>query len=242
MASIDNRWYDRLGDSWWDEAGPVAPLHQLNPARFAYFQRVLGELYGKTVLDLGCGGGILSEEFARAGAIVTGADMSGASLMAARRHCLAGGLKIDYINCDGSRLPFSGSSFDVVVSSDFLEHVADLEATVKECSRVLKPSGFFLYETINRTFRSRVVGIWLLERVLRIIPRNTHDPSMFIKPDELHELMARSRIKNVETYGVGPTGGSLRALARLIRTHNPGPFGITRDQSISYVGYGIKGD
>jgi 2-polyprenyl-6-hydroxyphenyl methylase/3-demethylubiquinone-9 3-methyltransferase len=125
MASIDNRWYDRLGDSWWDEAGPVGALHHLNPARFAYFQNVLGDLSGRRVLDLGCGGGIFSETLARAGALVTGVDLSGASLRAAGRHARAGGLKIDYVNSDGLCLPFAGSSFDVVVTTDFLEHVTD---------------------------------------------------------------------------------------------------------------------
>jgi 2-polyprenyl-6-hydroxyphenyl methylase/3-demethylubiquinone-9 3-methyltransferase len=240
--AIDNQWYDELGDEWWDPHGPVGLLHDLNTARFGYFKGVLGEVKELTVLDVGCGGGLLSECFAREGARVFGLDLSRESLFAARRHAGASGLAIDYVNADAESFPLIDNVFDAVVSSDFLEHVTDLDRVVGECARVLKPAGLFLYETINRTVTSRVVGIWLFERVLRLIPTHTHDPNMFIKPDELHETMARHKLSNRETRGIGPEANRLGALAGFIKRGSPGPFHIMDDLSISYVGYGVKGE
>jgi 2-polyprenyl-6-hydroxyphenyl methylase/3-demethylubiquinone-9 3-methyltransferase len=237
---IDNRWYDDLGDSWWDSDGPIGPLHEMNPARFGYFKGVLGNLEGLRVLDVGCGGGLLSECFAREGALVYGIDLSQSSLAAARRHGETVGNNIDYVNATGDLLPFPDSSFDAVMSADFLEHVMSLDSVIAECSRVLKTSGIFLYDTINRTIRSRVVVVWLFERVMRLIPRHTHDPRMFIKPEELHRAMARHGIRNRETRGLSPGRGPLAALLRLARNRRTGSYVITGDTAISYLGYGVK--
>ncbi|HVG19088.1 MAG TPA: bifunctional 2-polyprenyl-6-hydroxyphenol methylase/3-demethylubiquinol 3-O-methyltransferase UbiG [Blastocatellia bacterium] len=237
---IDNQWYERLGDGWWDSGGPVGLLHEINPARFEYFKQALGTLRGLRLLDVGCGGGLLAERFAREGALVTGVDLSPSSLVAASRHGETRGLAIDYVNASGDLLPFRDSSFDAVVSADFLEHVTGLEAVIAECARVLKPSGLFLYDTINRTLRSRVVAVWLFERVLRLIPRHTHDPLMFIKPDELHRAMARNGISNCETRGLSPARGPVAALAGLAMNRRAGSYKITEDTAISYVGYGVK--
>jgi 2-polyprenyl-6-hydroxyphenyl methylase/3-demethylubiquinone-9 3-methyltransferase len=237
--AIDNRWYDELGDGWWDREGPAGPLHSINPARFDYFKGVAGGLRGAKVLDVGCGGGILAESFAREGALVTGVDLSRASLAAANRHSLSGGLRINYANAAGESLPLLDSSFDIVVSADFLEHVSTLDPVIRECARVLKTQGLFLYDTINRTLRSRVVAVWLFERVLGLIPRRTHDPNMFIKPAELHSAMSRHGLSNRETRGLGPRGGKVRALADFIKNRRV-DFGVTDDSAISYVGYGVK--
>jgi 2-polyprenyl-6-hydroxyphenyl methylase / 3-demethylubiquinone-9 3-methyltransferase len=238
--TIDNRWYDDLGDRWWDPKGPVAPLHDLNPARFAYFEKAAGKLEGARVLDVGCGGGILADNFARAGALVTGVDLSHASLVSAERHSRDSSLEIDFVNARGESIPFVGSSFDIVVTSDFLEHAHDLDGIIGECARVLRPGGLFMYETINRTLRARVVAVWLLERMLRLIPENTHDARMFIKPKTLHELMDRHGIRNRDTRGVGPEAGPGRALVGFIRRGSAGPFKITDDTSIAYIGFGNK--
>jgi 2-polyprenyl-6-hydroxyphenyl methylase/3-demethylubiquinone-9 3-methyltransferase len=183
---------------------------------------------------------LLAECFAREGAIVKGVDLSRASLVAAKRHSLTGAISIDYVNASGDLLPFRDSSFDAVVSADFLEHVTSLETVIAECARVLKPSGLFLYDTINRTLRARVVAIWLFERVMRLIPKNTHDPRLFIKPGELHEAMARNGISNCETRGLGPARGPLAALAGLAMNRRAGSYKITEDTAISYVGFGVK--
>jgi 2-polyprenyl-6-hydroxyphenyl methylase / 3-demethylubiquinone-9 3-methyltransferase len=238
--TIDNDWYDGLGDSWWDSDGPIGPLHEMNPARFGYFRGALGDLRGLKVLDVGCGGGLLAECFAKGGALVSGVDLSQPSLVAARRHIEIEGVKVDYVNASGDSLPFLDSSFDAVVSADFLEHVSDLDAVISECSRVLKSSGVFLYDTINRTWRSQVVVVWLFERVMRLIPKHTHDPRMFIKPESLHEVMARYGIRNRETRGLGPKRGPLRALVGLAMDRRAGSYMVTDDTAISYVGYGVK--
>jgi 2-polyprenyl-6-hydroxyphenyl methylase / 3-demethylubiquinone-9 3-methyltransferase len=237
---IDNRWYEGLGDSWWDSEGPIGLLHEINPARFGYFKEALGTLRGLRLLDVGCGGGLLAECFAREGANVSGIDLSLSSLAAARRHGESHEVSIDYVNASGDLLPFRADSFDAVVSADFLEHVPSLEAVVAECARVLKPSGLFLYDTINRTLRSRVVAIWLFERVLRLVPKHTHDPRMFIKPEELHRAMAMNGITNCETRGLGPERGPIGALAGLAMNRRAGSYRITGDTAISYVGYGVK--
>lgn len=237
--AIDNRWYDDLGDRWWDADGPVGLLRSINPARFQYFKSVAGGLPGKRTLDVGCGGGLLAESFASAGAQVTGIDLSRASLDAALRHSKSSGLVIDYVNSVGESLPFLDSSFDLVVSSDFLEHASNLDSVIRECARLLKPSGLFLYETINRTIRSRFVAIWLFERALRLIPKHTHDANMFIKPEELHRVMSRYGIQNRETRGLGPQGSLFNTVAGFIGK-GPLNFGIIDDTSISYLGYGVK--
>ena len=237
---IDNQWYEGLGDSWWDSEGPIGLLHEINPARFGYFKEALGNIRGVRLLDVGCGGGLLAECFAREGAIVSGIDLSLSSLVAARRHGVTREASIDYVNASGDLLPFRDGSFDAVVSADFLEHVPSLETVVAECARVLKPSGLFLYDTINRTLRSRVVAVWLFERVLHLVPKHTHDPRMFIKPEELHRAMARSGITNCETRGLSPERSAIAALAGLAKNRRIGSYKITGDTAISYLGYGVK--
>lgn len=238
--TINNRWYDDLNDDWWDRNGPVASLHDLNPARFAYFKGVLGRLEGLKVLDVGCGGGLLVDRFARAGAVVTGVDLSESSVVAASRHLRAERLAAQFVAGSGGALPFLSESFDAVVSADFLEHVADLDGVIKDCARVLKPSGLFLYETINRTLRSRVIAVWLFERVLGLIPEQTHDPALFIKPAELREAMARHGLVNRETRGIGPKAGKIGALFSIIKAGRIGDFTITDDTAMAYIGYGLK--
>jgi 2-polyprenyl-6-hydroxyphenyl methylase/3-demethylubiquinone-9 3-methyltransferase len=212
----------------------------MNPARFGYFKEVLGSVRGLRVLDVGCGGGLLAECFAREGALVSGIDLSQSSLVAARRHGEAVEISAGYVCASGDLLPFLDSSFDAVMSADFLEHVTDLDAVICECSRVLKSSGIFLYDTINRTLRSRVVVVWLFERVMRLIPQRTHDPRMFIKPEELHRAMARYGIANCETRGLVPERGPVAALAGLAKNRRAGPYTVTDDTAISYIGYGVK--
>lgn len=148
-------------------------------------------------------------------------------------------MSIDYANEVGESLPFLDSSFDLVVSADFLEHVSSLDSVFGECSRVLKPSGIVLYDTINRTLRSRIVALWLFERVIGLIPKHTHDPNMFIKPAELCEVMSRHGISNRETRGPGPQGSLLGALGGFMNNRHVA-FSVTDDTAISYVGYAIK--
>lgn len=209
--AVDNALYDRLGHSWWDEE---ASLHSLratvNPARFAYFRDVLRrrglEPSGLEALDVGCGGGLLAEEFARLGCRVTGLDPSERSLATAREHAASGGLDIDYRRGVGEDLPFASRSFHLVYCCDVLEHVADLDRVIGEAARVLRPGGLYLYDTINRTALSRLVVIKLLQEwpATRFLEPNLHDWNMFIKPRELRRRLEAHGLRGGELRGMQP--------------------------------------
>src|SRR6185295_9356549 len=166
--TVDNAVYDRMADSWWDEAGFLHLLAALNPARFGYMQRMITQELRLApaelrALDVGCGGGLLAEEFARLGCKLVGVDPSELSIKAARKHAAGQKLTIEYLCAVGEALPFCDASFDVVYCCDVLEHVIDRGRVVAESSRVLKPGGTYLFDTINRTLRSRLVVIKLLQ-------------------------------------------------------------------------------
>ena len=237
---VDNEWYHSLGNAWWDPDGVIAALHEINPARIAYFCGVLGVLAGKRILELGCGGGLMAEEYARRKARVIGIDRSLPSLRVARRHAASGGLAIDYIGSLGERLPFSDDTFDAVVTADTLEHVDDVEQVVLQAARVLKEGGRFVYDTVNRTWRSRLLLVWLPQRVFRIVPPDVHDYQRFVKPVELHTLLARHGLTNCETRGLALRRHPVVAAVSYARRRRLGGFVVSDDLSMSYVGYAIK--
>jgi 2-polyprenyl-6-hydroxyphenyl methylase/3-demethylubiquinone-9 3-methyltransferase len=242
-SRIDNAYYDTLGAEWWDAKGRAGGLHAMNPARVAYFAGAIDRagiaLSGARILDVGCGGGILSEALAASGAIVTGIDRSGSSVSTARAHAQGLANAPRYARADALRLPFADASFDAVVSSDFLEHVADLAGIAREMARVVRPGGAICFDTINRTILSRVVVIWLLESVLRIVPRRTHDWRLFVAPDELRAAFSGAGIDVREIRGLNPARGKLAAAAAFARRRLP-DFAIGDDLAISYVGFAIK--
>ena len=198
--------YDLPPEQWWDDrGGPMAPLHWLTPARFAYFRR-FGPFAGKRVLDLGCGGGLLAERFAGEGAEVVGVDPMLACCRAGREHAAASSLPIDYARMRGESLSFAPASFDVVVAADVLEHVDDLPRVLAEVSRVLRPGGRLLFDTINRTWLARLVLVWLGERVLGVVPRGAHDPARFVSPRDLRRRLAGVGMTLGGVTGLGPVG------------------------------------
>jgi 2-polyprenyl-6-hydroxyphenyl methylase/3-demethylubiquinone-9 3-methyltransferase len=254
---VDNAMYDRLSDTWWQDDGFLNILKSaLNSARFGYMRRILLDeldvaVEGAPTLDVGCGGGLLAEEFARLGCRVTGIDPSARSLAVAREHAAASGLDIDYVQGAGEKLPFEDGSYRIAYCCDVLEHVDSLDRTVAEIARVLAPDGVFLYDTINRTRRSRLVMIKLFQewRWTACMEPNLHDWSMFIKPDELeatarrHDLDVRGRV------GIAPANPL--AVVRALRARVRGDIGYgdlgrrmnmqeSRDQSGLYAGYAIK--
>jgi len=253
---IDNAMYDRLG--WWDDDTPLAGLRTgINPARFGYFRGVLVDRLGVDpkglrALDIGCGGGLLAEEFARLGCRVTGVDPSEESIAAARDHARESGLDIEYRVAPGEELPFAEESFDIVYCCDVLEHVDDLGRVVAETARVLVPGGIYFYDTINRTRKSWLVMIKLAQEwhATSFTEPDLHDWDMFIRPPELHRMMERSGMANAEVVGLAPAGNPI-ALIGALRQRKRGEIShaemgrrtkvkASRDAGVLYAGYGVK--
>jgi len=198
--------YDRFADHWWDGSQRwLRTLQNLVPARLNYFDRIVS-WQGKTVLDLGCGGGFMAEALARRGAIVTGVDPAAAAIAIAARHADSQQLPIHYIVASGENLPLPSGSMDYVVCVDVLEHVQDLGAVLDEVARVLRPAGVFLFDTINRTGLAALIVVTLGENILRLLPHGTHDPAKFIKPHEIETQMKARGFGDCSFAGLGPIG------------------------------------
>ncbi len=193
MTSINNHIYDDLAETWWDEREFLHLLKvMVNPWRVPYFRKVLEKQYGQDLsrvrlLDIGCGGGVLTEEFASMGCQVTGIDISPRSIEIARRHAASTGLAINYQISAGTQLTFEDESFDAVSCCDVLEHIHDWKQVIAEAGRVLTSGGLFLFDTISRTQQSKAQFIFGLQEfpLTRLMPANTHVWEMFIRPEEL---------------------------------------------------------
>ena len=198
--------YNTVADRWWsDDIRWVRTLKNLVPGRLAWFDRHI-DWQGRDVLDLGCAGGFMAEALARRGAHVTGIDPAADAIDAARAHARESGLRIGYDVGGGEALPYESASFDAVVCVDVLEHVADLTKVLSEVARTLRPGGLFLFDTINRTLLARLATITVAEDMLRLLPRGTHDPAMFIRPAELRAAMQRAGLVPGPVTGLGPRG------------------------------------
>ncbi|PWK58171.1 bifunctional 2-polyprenyl-6-hydroxyphenol methylase/3-demethylubiquinol 3-O-methyltransferase UbiG [Roseicyclus mahoneyensis] len=198
--------YDKVADDWWsDEVRWVRTLKNLVPGRLAWFDRHI-DWQGRDVLDLGCAGGFMAEALAARGAQVTGIDPAEGAIAAARAHAHAAGLRIGYDVGVGEALPYGDAGFDAVVCVDVLEHVADLQQVLAEVARVLRPGGLFLFDTINRNPLARLATITIAEDLLRLLPRGTHDPALFIRPGELRHAMQGAGLVPGPITGLGPRG------------------------------------
>ncbi len=198
--------YDRVADQWWsDDIRWVRTLKNLVPGRLKWFDRHI-DWQGKDVLDLGCAGGFMAEAMAARGANVTGIDPAAEAIAAARAHADTSGLRITYDVGMGEALPYPDAGFDAVVCVDVLEHVADLHKVLSEVARTLRPGGLFLFDTINRNPLARLATIAVAEDLLRLLPRGTHDPAMFIKPRDLRRVMQGAGLVPGPITGLGPRG------------------------------------
>jgi len=210
---VNNNIYRQQGHAWWDDdVGEFSTIRFfINPVRFGFFQRILAqarrlERGKRSFLDVGCGGGILAEEFARAGFAVTGVDPAPETIATARAHAAASGLAIDYQVGSGEQLPFAAASFDHVACCDVLEHVDDVDRVVSEIARVLRPGGLFFYDTINRTFLSKLSVIKVMQEwpATAFAAPNSHVWERFIKPAELVTILARHGLDQREMRGISP--------------------------------------
>jgi 2-polyprenyl-6-hydroxyphenyl methylase / 3-demethylubiquinone-9 3-methyltransferase len=255
---IDNLFYDSELVGWWDKESPMHLMKVLlNPVRISYIKRKLTEYFplgftDKTALEVGCGGGILSEDIARLGIEISGIDPSEKSIICAIRHAKENDLQIKYQLAEGENLPFISSSFDIVFCCDVLEHVRDLSKVISEISRVLKPGGIFIYDTINRTFFSFLIAIKLLQHWERwaLLPANLHVWNKFIRPAELKELLFQNNLVMKENKGIVPDISPFkiihllyqRKLGKLPNSVFGTKFFLieSRFLGVSYMGYAIK--
>lgn len=191
-----------LASHWWDETGELRTLHEINPLRMQLLQKD-GSLHGKRVADIGCGGGILTESMAKAGALVTGIDMNKAAIEVAQLHLLESGLTVHYEHTTAEALASrEPGQYDVVTCLEMLEHVPDPAAIVKACATLLKPGGLLYFSTLNRTPKCYLFAIIGAEYVLRLLPRNTHDYAKFIRPSELSEWCRQADVTPLHIQGI----------------------------------------
>ncbi|GAA0296961.1 bifunctional 2-polyprenyl-6-hydroxyphenol methylase/3-demethylubiquinol 3-O-methyltransferase UbiG [Rhodovulum strictum] len=231
--------FEAMAAEWWDPNGKFKPLHMLNPCRLDYITRQIaaefdrdlaGEMpfKGLRLLDIGCGGGLLSEPMARLGATVVGADAAARNIPVARIHAEQSGLEIDYRHTTAEALAEAGEQFDVVLNMEVVEHVSDPLAYLTACRKLLKPGGLHLCSTINRNPKSFAMAIVGAEYVMRWLPKGTHEWSKFITPDELCRLLEQAGLKPVDRTGF---------------VFNPITWGwslSSRDLSVNYVTASVK--
>lgn len=205
--------FESLGAKWWDESGPMKPLHHLNPVRLDYIRRMacahfgrnpgrLGALKGLSAADIGCGGGLVAEPLRRMGAAVTGVDAGEENIHIARAHAARSGLDIDYRATPAEDLAAAGAQFDLVTALEVVEHVADADLFLRSCAALVRPGGMLVVSTLNRTAKSFVLGIGMAEYVLRWVPTGTHDWKKFLKPSEVAAPLTAAGLDVTDVTGL----------------------------------------
>lgn len=198
--------FSRLADKWWDTEGEFKPLHDINPLRLGYIEDLAGGLAGKKILDVGCGGGILTESMARAGAAqVLGIDLAEKSLHAAQLHAQAGYWdNVSYRCISVEDLAVEDpNAYDVVTCMEMMEHVPDPAAVIRACAKLVKPDGRVFFSTINRNPKSYFHAILGAEYILNLVPKGTHDWQKFITPSEMARMCRQAGLDMLETRGMG---------------------------------------
>ena len=214
--------FSQLAHNWWDPNSEFKPLHEINPLRLNYIDELAG-LDGKEVLDVGCGGGILSESMAERGANVTGIDLGDKPLKIAKLHLLESGNKVDYRKIAAEDLAKEQPHhYDIVTCMEMLEHVPDPESIVRSCAQLTKPGGWAFFSTLNRNPKSYLMAVVGAEYVLNLLPRGTHDYIKFIKPSELAR-MARGAGLDVEAI----TGMTYNPFTKV--------YSLVQDSSVNYM-------
>lgn len=214
--------FAQMAHRWWDPNSEFKPLHDINPLRLDYIDRIAG-LAGKTVLDIGCGGGILSESMAQRGANVTGIDLGDKALKVAKLHKLESGVNVDYRLISAEDLAQEQPQhYDVVTCMEMLEHVPDPAQVVQACAQLVKPGGHVFFSTLNRNAKSYLLAVVGAEYVLNLLPRGTHDYAKFIKPSELSRACREAGLDVADV-----TGMSYHPLSKT--------YTLGKDTSVNYL-------
>lgn len=195
--------FNDIAARWWDENGEFKPLHLLNPTRLGYISDIAGGVFGKAIVDVGCGGGILAESLARSGAQVTGIDMADDALAVARLHALETGVSISYQQSTAEGFAASqAAAFDIVTCMEMLEHVPEPASVIQACADLAKPGGLLFFSTINKTVKAYAMAIVGAEYILRLVPRGTHQFSKFIRPSQLMRDIEQAGLELVDATGL----------------------------------------
>ncbi|MDO8414281.1 MAG: bifunctional 2-polyprenyl-6-hydroxyphenol methylase/3-demethylubiquinol 3-O-methyltransferase UbiG [Gallionellaceae bacterium] len=205
MSNVDQIELDKfsqMAHRWWDPSSEFKPLHEINPLRLNYINRTI-PLADKTVLDVGCGGGILAESMAACGARVTGIDLGEKALQVAKLHLLESGQQVDYRNIAVEDLARTQAGhYDVVTCMELLEHVPDPASVVQACAQLVKPGGYVFFSTLNRNLKSYMMAVIGAEYLLKMLPRGTHDYAKFIKPSELAQFCRNAGLQVADMSGM----------------------------------------
>ena len=221
--------FSQLAHRWWDPKSEFKPLHEINPLRLNWIDKH-ASLTGKTVLDIGCGGGILSESMAGLGASVTGIDLSEKALGVARLHLLESGKTVDYRMISAEDLAAQApASFDVVTCMEMLEHVPDPASTIAACSALAKPGGHVFFSTINRNPKAYLFAVLGAEYILRMLPKGTHDYAKFLRPSELSRWARSVNLEPDDLIGM---------------TYNPfsDKYSLGSNTDVNYLLHAVKAD
>ena len=239
MSSVNKKEIEKfsnMADEWWNPHGKFKPLHKFNPIRIKYIKENIinhfntknknKPLFGINILDIGCGGGLLSEPMCRLGANITGIDASIKNIKTAKFHAKKNGLKINYICSSPEKLKIS-KKFDVILNMEIVEHVEDISFFLKSCSKLLKKNGLMFVATINKTLKSYVFAIVGAEYVLRWLPIGTHEWEKFVKPEDLKKILAKNNLSLKKIDGMH---------FNLIKDE----WGISKDLSVNYIAKFLK--
>ena len=230
--------FSALAETWWDPRGSMAPLHRLNPVRLGFLRETLTTHFGRDakslhpfdglrVLDIGCGGGLITEPLARLGASVTGIDAAEANIGVARAHARGADLEIDYRQASAEELAAAGERFDAVLALEVIEHVADVDAFLEATATLVRPGGAFIASTLNRTPKSLLFGIVGAEYVLRWLPRGTHRWDRFVRPSEFAAGLRRQGLR-------------VREMRGLVYDLLAGEWRLGRDLGVNYMIYAVR--